>query len=207
MVIDKMKFIKIIKLFIIPLLSVNILISFPAFAQGKYFDLTFNGSYSVSYNSEYKYTRVSYGLDLGIPLNNYFELNLGDCITKEIYVFTDDYKNYFISKGNNFPAGDLTQEFNSSDSYANLSIGLFSLYVSPSIYGGIIYRRTYFYDYFGAESSGNELTWDAGAALSIRLGRHLRFKLTYRISPSGVHSPYGSPYYDQSYWGGLTISF
>ena len=207
MVIDKMKFIILLKPRIITIFYLIILGNIPAYAQGNYFDLTFNGSYSVSYNSEYKYKKISYGLDLGIPLGSYFELNLGDCITKESYVYTDDYKNYLISKGNTLPTGDLTQEYDSADSYANLSLGLFSLYVSPSIYGGVIYRRTYFMDYFGNESTGDAVTWDAGAALSIRLGRHLRFKVTYRISPSGVNSPYGNPYYDQSYWGGLTISF
>ncbi len=195
------------KLFITIISYIMIINNFPIYAQGDHFDLTLNGNYSVSYNSNYKYTKTSYGLDLGIPLNNYFELNFGDSITKEIYVYNDDYKNYLISKGNTFPAGDLTQEYNSADNYANLSLGLFSLYVSPSIYGGVVYRRSYFKDYVGTESSGDELTWNAGAALSIRLSRHFRFKVTYRISPSGVNSPYGNPYYDQSYSGGLTISF
>ena len=180
----------------------------PIYAQGNYFDLTFNGNYIVSYNSDYKYTKISYGLDLGIPLNRFFELNIGDCITRENYIYTEDYKNYLISKGSSFPPGNITQEYDSNDIYANLSLGLFSLYVSPSIYGGVLNRQSYFRDYYGTVSTDNQnLTWDAGAALSIRLSRHLRFKVTYRISPSGVNSPYGYPYYDQSYWVGLTISF
>ncbi len=207
MVIDKMKMNILCKIIIIIISYIIVIKNYPLYAQENHFDLTFNGSYSVSNNTDYKYTKTSYGLDLGIPLSNYFELNFGDSITKEIYVYTAEYKNYFISKGNTFPAGDLTQEYHSSDTYANLSVGLFSLYISPSIYGGVIYRRIYFKDYYGTESTGDELTWDAGAALSIRLSRHFRLKVTYRISPSGVNSPNGNPYYDHSYSGGLTISF
>jgi hypothetical protein len=208
MVIDKMMLNILLKLTITIIFYTMVIVSFPIHAQGNYFDLTFNGSYLNSYTSSYQYTKTSYGIDLGIPLNRYFELNLGESVSKETYIFTDDYKNYLISKGNSFPQGNLTQEYDSNDTYANLSLGLFSLYVSPSIYGGLMNREIYFRDYFGTVSTDTEkLTWDAGAALSIRLSRHLRFKVTYRISPSGVNSPYGNPYYDQSYWFGLTLSF
>ncbi len=177
------------------------------FGQTRYFDLTLNGNYSTNYTSSYKYTRTSWGIDLGIPLGNYFEINIGECITRDLYEYNDEYKNFLISKGNSFPPGDLSQEYNIEDTYANLSFGLFNKYVSPSIYGGLLNRQIYYRDYYGQTTHDSEpLTWDAGAALSIYMGRHLRLKVTYRISPSGVSSPSGDKYYDEAYWLGLTIS-
>ena len=193
-------------LFII--IFINILTStFNLNTKARGIDLTLNGSYSNSYTSDYKYTRTSYGLDLGIPLGNYFELNIGHTITNDSYVYTTEYKNYLINKGNTLPAGDLIQEYNTKDTFSNLSVGLFNSYIIPSIFGGIVYRKIYFKDYYGTESTGDELTWNAGAALSIRLGRHIRLKISYNISPSGISSPSGSPNYNQSYLGGLTLVF
>lgn len=196
------------KTIIIIIFYIIILKNFFTYARENYFDLTINGSYVNNYSSTYKNTKTSYGIDLGIPLNQFFELNFGETITNETYVFTDEYKNYLISKGNTLPLGNLIQKYDASDTYANLSLGLFNLYVSPSIYGGLMNRQIYFRDYYGQETNESEnITWNVGAALSVHLSKHLRFKVTYRISPSGVNSPYGNPYYDQSYWGGLTIIF
>ncbi len=188
--------------------TINILfiLLYPIFCYS--IEITLNGSYANSYSTSYQYTKTSYGLDIGFPLNQFMELNSGQTYTNEIYTYTDDYKKYLISKGNILPAGNLTQEYDTTDSFANLSIGLFNYYFSPSIYGGVLNRKSKFKDYFGQVSEEETpLTWDAGAALSIRMGRHFKLKITYRISPSGVNSPSGSPYYDNSYWGGITLSF
>lgn len=171
-------------------------------------EITINGSYANSYSTNYQYTKTSYGLELGVPLNQFMEIDSGQTYTNEIYAYNNDYKNYLLSKGTALPAGNLTQEYDTTDSYANLSLGLFNYYFSPSIYGGVLNRRTKSKDYYGqVTEEETPLTWDAGAALSIRVGRHFKFKITYRISPSGVNSPYGSPYYDTSYLGGITLSF
>ncbi|APJ03550.1 hypothetical protein [Silvanigrella aquatica] len=171
-------------------------------------EITLNGNYANSYTSSYQYTKITYGLDISIPLGNYFEFNFGETISDEQYTYNDEYKNYLISKGNTLPAGKLTQSYKSTDNYGNLSLGIFSYNISPSIYGGIVDRDSYFKDYYGQETNDyGYITWNAGAALSIHVGRHFAIKVTYRISPSGVNSPSGTTYYDQSYTGGLTLRF
>ena len=172
-------------------------------------DISFNGNYSTSYTSTYKYTRTSYGLEIGLPLNRFMQLELGESYTSDLYEYNDAYKTNLTSQGaTSLPAGKLTQQIDSTDTYTNLSVGLFNYYFSPSIYGGIMNRKQKTKDIYGQESNDEvPMTWDAGAALSIRITRYFHLKITYRISPSGVNSPYGNPYYDQSYWGGITLSF
>jgi hypothetical protein len=178
-----------------------------AFASGNFFDITFNGSFQSSFTTNYKYTKTSYGIELGIPLSSFFEINIGESFATSKYIYTDEYKAYLTSKGISLPTGDLTQEYLTTSTYGNISIGLFGYYLSPSIYGGVMNSQTRYKDFFGVETSKQEnLSWDAGAALSIRLSRYLKFKINYRISPSNINTASGAPLYDQSYTGGLTIS-
>lgn len=179
------------------------------FAHATYaLELTFNGNYSTSYTSIYKYTRTSYGLEIGFPLNRFMKLEIGESFTSDVYEYRDDYREYLISQGvTSLPAGTLSQKIDSTDTFSNLSLGLFNYYFSPSIFGGVLYRQQKSKDIYGRENNEDSaVTWDAGAALSLRITRYVHFKITYRISPAGVSSPSGNPYYDQSYWGGITVS-
>ncbi|MGY3804300.1 hypothetical protein ACWNT8_09585 [Pigmentibacter ruber] len=192
------------KIFLLTIINF-IFISKIAFA----IDITFNGNYSTSYTSTYKYTRTSYGLEIGLPINRFMQIEMGESFTSDLYEYNDAYRTYVASQGTKtLPAGQLTQQIDSTDTFTNLSIGLFNYYFSPSIYGGILNRKQKTKDIYGQESNDEvPLTWDAGASLSMRITRYFHLKITYRISPSGVNSPYGNPYYDQSYWGGITLSF
>ena len=53
-----------------------------AFASGNFFDITFNGSFQSSFTTNYKYTKTSYGIELGIPLSSFFEINIGELLKK-----------------------------------------------------------------------------------------------------------------------------
>ncbi|WP_397601869.1 hypothetical protein [Silvanigrella sp.] len=75
--------------------TINILfiLLYPIFCYS--IEITLNGSYANSYSTSYQYTKTSYGLDIGFPLNQFMELKSGQTYTNEIYTYTDDYKKWY----------------------------------------------------------------------------------------------------------------
>ncbi|KAB8033777.1 hypothetical protein [Fluviispira multicolorata] len=192
---------------LISILIFSFLLNKKAIAEGHYFNLTINGNYQTSYSSTYKNTQLTWGVELGIPLFQYLELSLGKSYTKDTYEYTDDYKNSLTNKGLVLPAGTLTQENDTSDTYINLTLSPIWTYINPSIFGGFLMRNVCSRDYFGDNTCENQaLTWNAGGAISFYLSQYLRIKFSYKISPSG-YSLNQKKYYDETITAGITFVY
>ncbi len=178
-----------------------------ALGEARYFSLTFNGNYETTFSTTYKNTQFTWGLELGIPLNRFFELGFGKSFTQDIYEYSDDYKNSLINKGLILPSGTLKQENDTSDTYINLIVSPNWVYVNPSISGGLLMRSVCSRDYFNDATCQNQkLTWNLGGGLSFYITEYLRFKVAYKISPSGYRLN-SKNYYDERYTAGITFLY
>ncbi len=183
----------------------SIFISFPCLkAAARDFELSLSGNYQTSYDKNYKYTRTSGNADLSIPLNNYMEFSTGEDVSIEKYDFTDEYRDYLISRGLTLEPGEVVQKTETYDTYANMGFGMYAWNVAPSVFAGLMNRHQCSEDYIsGNECDNVPITWNAGAAVSVFVTSHFKLKFTYKISPSVTY--YGTKKYDESYTGGISF--
>ncbi|WP_186643839.1 hypothetical protein [Fluviispira vulneris] len=175
--------------------------------ETRYFSLTFNGNYQTTYFTTYKNTEFTWGVELGIPLHRFFELGIGKSFTQDIYEYSEDYKNSLIDKGLVLPSGTLKQENDTSDTYLNLIVSPNWIYVNPSISSGLLMRSVCSRDYFDDTTCQNQkLTWNLGVGLSFYISENFRFKVSYKISPSGYRLN-SKNYYDETYTAGITFLY
>ena len=176
-----------------------------AFGRVPILELTLKGNYSERVSDYKKNYTKSWGVELRLPLSNFFELSLGHNFTEDRDVFNEDYRSLQEAQGNTLPEGKIESTDTYIDTTANAAIFYTFGYVRPSILGGALWR-TYcsentFVDYGCSEQ---DVTWNAGAALSMIVTYNLRLRLTYTFSPSFV-SDESSEKYDQSTSLGLTF--
>lgn len=163
-----------------------------AHAQGRYLDLSLNGSYAKSLGKSSDTYRRSWGMEVGLPLTSFFNVSLGHTFVEDTTLYSQEYKDALQSKLDyTLPEGRLSARQRIQDYSANGDLGYAFRSVRPSIFGGALRRKVCHED--ALEDHGCEtqdLTWNGGVALQVYITWSLRFKATYRVSPS-VRQPEG----------------
>lgn len=157
-----------------------------AYAQGKYFNVSVEGSYQRNYSQYSTFARTVLGGEVGVPFSDFLEVSVGHNLRTDKTVYTEEYRQRIIEKygASNLP-DVIEQEESRADTTVNLGIGYPILMMRPSLFAGKMWRRVCTEDTFedhGCTPENN--TWNAGASLSIYVTQALRFRLSYRVSPS-----------------------
>ena len=170
------------------------------------FELTLNGSYEQRFSQFKTNERRSWGAELLVPLTSFFQFSAGHTFLKNRDVYNDEYKAFQRARGIELPEGTVE----SIDTYIDTTVNgvLYQNfgYVRPSIFGGALWR-TYceentFNDYGCKEQ---DVSWNAGAGLSLQITNNLRLSLSYRVTPSVTYKT--DDRLDTLTSLGLTISF
>ncbi len=162
-----------------------------AFAQGRFLSISLTGAYAENTTKNSQTYRKSWGAELGLPLTSFFEVSLGHTFVEDITIYNDEYRELLEDRGYPLPEGRLTATQRIQDYSANGSLGYSIRSIRPSIFGGALRRKVCQEDFL--EDHGCEmqnLTWNAGVALSVYVTWSLRLKASHRISPS-VHQVSG----------------
>ena len=156
----------------------------PAVAQGKFVDISINGSYSKSHAVFSTTTRTSYGLELGLPISSFFEVALGHTVTKDTETFNSIYLRLLRAKGIDLP--EYHRKSSITDSSVNGSMGVVVGPLKPTVFAGVLWRKECGSDSLAVSpcQSAAGPTWNAGIGVSVLVTYALRLKITYRISPS-----------------------
>lgn len=156
-----------------------------AWAQGRYLDISLSGSYQKAHSHYSTNLRRSLGLELGIPLSAYLSLAVGHTIVQSNTEYNEKYREVLVARGLRDLPPKLTQSYQTNDTTVNAAIGVALGALRPSLFGGALWRRSCSEDTFYDEGCEKDpVTWNAGAGLSIFLTQSMRFKVSYRISPS-----------------------
>lgn len=173
------------RVFSLAALSLTVLGLFGSEAHATIFELNLNGSYEERLSQFKNNQRRSWGVELAVPLTSFFQISGGYSYLEDKDVFNDDYRTFQESQGIVLPEGPLE----TIDTYVDTTVNgvLYTTlgYVRPSIFGGAMWR-TYceensLVDYGCKEQ---DLSWNAGASLSVMVTYNTRLRMTYRVSPS-----------------------
>jgi hypothetical protein len=177
-----------------------------AHAQGaQLFELTLSGSYSERF-SEYKTNRTkSWGAELRLPLTHFFEVSVGHSFMEDKDTFNEKYRAMQQDLGYTLPEGSIESIDTYIDTTTNAALFYTFGYLRPSIFGGALWR-TYCSENTLADygCQDQDVTWNAGAALSVIITYNLRLRASVRYSPSVVKDNEDQKY-DQSTSLGLTF--
>jgi hypothetical protein len=157
----------------------------PAHARARYMDVSLSGSYTSDVRKYLQSSRKSFGVELGLPVTDFIDLSIAHTNILDREVYNDLYKQIKKSQGVSVPEGDIEQITRSLDSSVNTGIGYQIGYVKPTLFGGALWRRSCLEDTF--ESYGcidQDVTWNAGVAVSVYVTMSTRFRMSYRRSPS-----------------------
>lgn len=177
-----------------------------AFAQSpQLFELTLSGSYSERF-SEYKTNQTkSWGAELRLPLTHFFEVSVGHSFLEDKDTFNEKYRALQQEQGYTLPEGPIESIDTYIDTTTNAALFYTFGYLRPSIFGGALWR-TYCSENTLADygCKDQDVTWNAGAALSVIITYNLRLRASIRFSPSVVKDN-ADQKYDQSTSIGLTF--
>jgi hypothetical protein len=156
-----------------------------ACAQGRYFNTTIEGGYQRMYDTYVSTVRTNVGVELGIPFTDYFELSVGHSLMVDQEKYNDAYRKRLIEK---YGVSDLPKSIERRNQVLDTSInGGFGYpigFFKPSIFGGEMWRKVCREDTFENYGCEEKPTWNAGVSLSLYLTRSLKFRVSYRITPS-----------------------
>jgi hypothetical protein len=175
-----------------------------AHAGSRYLDVSLTGSYTSDIRKYLQSTRKSFGVELGLPVTSFFDVSIAHTNILDREVYNDLYREIKKSQGVSVPEGDIEQINRSLDSSVNAGIGYPMGYVKPTLFGGALWRRSCLEDTF--ESYGcldQDVTWNAGIAMSIYITMGTRFRISYRRSPSATQDS-GKKNFDELTSIGLT---
>ena len=159
-------------------------LSLKAQAQGRFLDISVDGSYQKTATKSYHNTRKSLGLELGIPLTSFFTISAGQNYLDDRTKYTDEWVAQ-RSNQSKFPDNKYEQAKLTTDTTVNGAVGIGLGALRPSVFGGALWRRECTEDSFQDDGCEKKpLTWNAGISASVFLTYSLRFKASYRISPS-----------------------
>lgn len=153
--------------------------------NGPLFELTLSGSYEERFSQFKTSQRRSWGAELVVPLTSFFQFSAGHTFTEDKDLFNDEYRTFQLERGVDLPEGKIEAIDTYIDTTVNGVLYHNFGYVRPSVFGGALWR-TYceensFADY-GCDEQ--DVTWNTGAGLSVKITGNLRLSLTYRITPS-----------------------
>jgi hypothetical protein len=157
-----------------------------AYAQGKYFNISLQGSYQRNYSEFSTFTRTAVGGDIGIPFTDFLELTVGHNLRMDKTTYSDEYRQRIIDNygASNLPE-TLEQVENAVDTTVNLGVGYPIRSFRPSLFAGKMWRRVCTEDTFEDHGCTPEKsTWNAGVSLGVYVTQALRLRVSYRISPS-----------------------
>jgi hypothetical protein len=154
-------------------------------AQGRYFNTTIEGGFQRKNETYMSSVQTNVGVELGIPFTDYFELTLGHSLMVEQEKYNDAYRKRLLEK---YGVADLPKSIERRNQVLDTSInGGFGYpigFVKPSIFGGEMWRKVCREDTFENYGCEEKPTWNAGVSMSLYLTRSLKFRVTYRITPS-----------------------
>ena len=156
-----------------------------SFAQGRFLDIGLTGSYQKTLADDRDNYRRSWGLELGLPLTSFFEVQFGHTFVEDVTIFNESFRASAQRAGYELPEGRLKSQSRVFDYSVNGDLGMALRGVRPSIFGGALRRKICREDYF--EDHGCEqidLSWNAGVALQVYLTNSIRLKASYRLSPA-----------------------
>jgi hypothetical protein len=167
------------------LVSVFHLTTHTAWAAARYLDVSLTGSYQSDIQKYLTSTRRSLGIELGLPLTSVFELGIAHTQILDRDVYNELYRETKKAQGVTVPEGDIEQKTQIVDTSVNASVGYWFGYVRPTLFGGALWRRSCLEDTFQDYGCTNQdVTWNAGLALSAYITANTRFRISYRRSPS-----------------------
>jgi hypothetical protein len=157
----------------------------PKRAKSEYLNLSLDGSYTKN-NSQYSTTlRRSWGLSIGVPVTKFFEIELGHSYTDDKTIYNSDYRSLLESKGVFLENPEISSTQQIQDYSLNGALGFPFKFVRPSVFGGALRRKVCNETPFEDEGcSEQKIVWNAGLSLQTYITQSLRFKTSYRISPS-----------------------
>jgi hypothetical protein len=177
-----------------------------AHAGARYVDISLTGSYQSDIQKYLTSTRRSLGLEIGLPLTNFLDLSLSHTQILDRDVYNELYRETKKSQGVTVPEGDIEQKTQIVDTSVNAAVGYSFGYVKPTLFGGALWRRSCLEDTFQDYGcSDQDVTWNAGIALSAYITMSTRFRVSYRRSPSASQES-SKKNYDELTSIGLTWS-
>lgn len=176
----------------------------PAFAKDGFVDISVTG---MQQKDNYKdgaavETKSTLGVELGIPITDYFQISFGYTYYEEKMSYNDESsararESVAINTCTSGTTSDKTEcateimngkKFTSvltkSDITANTSFGYPIGLFYPSVFFGKLWRKTQEKNSVTTEKEVPNSTWNAGLAAQMYLTYRLRFKVSYRLSPS-----------------------
>lgn len=178
-----------------------------ALARESLLEVSVNG---MQQNDQYESgvdIKESLGVELGIPITPYFQISLGYAINRETFEYSteasvikrEDAADRLCRAGTDTDITACRAEYENGESYiyrkvntditTNASFGYQLGLWYPSIFFGRLWRTTNESNSIEKGEDSKNPTWNAGLAMQVYLTYKLRFKASYRISPSTISSP------------------
>ncbi len=174
-------------------------------ARASLFEITLSGNYSERFTDFKKNIRKSWGAELRLPVTGFLEFSLGHNFLEDRDIYNETHRMLQEEQGYTLPDGTLESIDSYIDTTANSGLYYTFGYIRPSLFGGALWRtycsETTLADY-GCQKQ--DVTWNAGAALSVIITHNLRLRATFRLSPSAL-SDKSEEVYDQSTSLGITF--
>jgi len=163
-----------------------------AWSQGKYANISIDGTYLKKLSEYTVKEKYTIGGELGVPVNEYLEISLGHQYVVDKDVYTDAYKtmlkNYYLEKyGVEVPLEneELMKEYRYTITSLNGGMGVMIGYVKPSLFGGAVWQTVCESDsYQESECTTEDVSWNVGVSLAVVVTRSLRLRSSYRLMPS-----------------------
>jgi opacity protein-like surface antigen len=151
-------------------------------------EVTLTGSLEERFSQFKTNQRRSWGAEVLVPIASFLQLSAGHTFLEDKDTFNSEYREFQSERGVALPPGAIESIETYIDSTVNGVLFQTLGYVRPSIFGGALWR-TYceensLADYGCIEQ---DLSWNAGAGLSMRVTNNLRLGITYRVTPSVTH--------------------
>ncbi len=173
------------KSFLISIYIVTLVMFSDVKAQYEYLSMTLNGMLGNHYYRLEKHEKTLLGLEIGIPLTRFFQIDLGHSYNQDKTTYSDEYRKNVESLGYTLPLGKIEQMNSSLQTYANGSVGFIIGFVRPTLFGGALWQTTCDEDTFQDYGCQRQpMTWNAGVGLGAVLTRFVQLKAQYRISPN-----------------------
>lgn len=178
-----------------------------AFARDSMLDISVNGMQQRDQYESGIDIKESLGIELGIPITQYFQISLGYAINRETFEYSIEASEYkrqqaavkYCSGGTNTDSMACVAEYVNGEKYidrklntditTNASFGYQLGLWYPSFFFGKLWRTTNVSNSIEKGEDSKNPTWNAGVAMQVYLTYKLRFKASYRISPSTISSP------------------
>ncbi len=178
-----------------------------AYARETYLDISVNGLQQRDQYENGIDTKETLGVELGVPITQYFEISLGYTINRETFEYSANASRekrieaaaVNCSGGTSTDRATCAAEYLNDEKFiyrklntditTNASFGYPIGLWYPSIFFGKLWRTTNESTSIAKGKDEKNPTWNAGMAMQVYLTYKLRFKASYRLSPSTTSKP------------------